>query len=391
MGTKNRYIIFILLLLPAAVYPQDTLDYHTVDSMTYSYFFSGNWDNLIKLGNSALEKNIDYKYLRQRLGYAYFSVGKYHDSKSQYEKALAFDNYDQSGLEYLYYSLINTGKEDWSGYLARRLDRGLRERLLGPSFTPVESIDLEYNFKYAGTINRSNPQYFRIGIGTRLGYRLSLYQSFSKYSQVISIRHPASIESIYDKQPEYYALLKWNVSRHLLLKTAYHYLYSASNPSNSGELGYFAVSPDFNRFSLEAYASFLTIERKLTWQTGLKAGFTFPGSSSFYLSGTLSKLFEDNKSRLIYNQKAGMKVGKKAWIEGSTTIGQMAAYNDFDGLYVYYSFDPLAFRAGATMYFYLGKKMMLWVNYSYEQKEYFEDNSYHYNQFSYLGGIKWKL
>jgi len=86
-----------------------------------------------------------------------------------------------------------------------------------------------------------------------------------------------------------------------------------------------------------------------------------------------------------------LKVGKKVWLEVNATMGHMADYNDFDGLYVYYSFDPLAFRTGATMYFYLGKNIMLWLNYSYERKEYFEDNSFHYNQFSYLGGIKWKL
>jgi hypothetical protein len=391
MGPKSRYLIFLVLIFPAELFSQDTLDYRTVDSLTYSYYFSGNWASIISLGNTALSNGIDYKYLRQRLGYAYFSEGKYYDSKLQYEKALAFDNYDQSGLEYLYYSYLNTGKDDWAGSLAGRMDTPLRKRLFGQAFRPLEGIDLEYNFKFAGTSNRSNPQYYRIGIYTRAGYRLSFYQSFSKYNQIIRIQHPLNSERIFDDQSGYYVLMKWNVSRHLLLKTAFHLLYSSSNPANSGELGYVAFSRELNRFSLEAYGSYLTIERKQTFQTGLKAGFTFPGRSSFYLSGTISELFEDNLNRIIYNQKAGMKAGKKLWIEVNTTMGHMSDYNDYDGLYVYYSFDPLAFRSGVTTYFYITKKIMVWLNYSYERKEYYEDKSFHYNQFSYLGGIKWKL
>ena len=51
----------------------------------------------------------------------------------------------------------------------------------------------------------------------------------------------------------------------------------------------------------------------------------------------------------------------------------------------------MVFRSGITTYIPIGRKITLWANFSYEKKEYYESNLYYYNQFSYLGGLKWKL
>jgi hypothetical protein len=69
----------------------------------------------------------------------------------------------------------------------------------------------------------------------------------------------------------------------------------------------------------------------------------------------------------------------------------MLDYNDFNGLYLYNTYDPMVFRSGATIVFYAGKTISIWANYTFEKREYFENNSFQYNQFSYLGGIRWKL
>jgi hypothetical protein len=82
---------------------------------------------------------------------------------------------------------------------------------------------------------------------------------------------------------------------------------------------------------------------------------------------------------------------KKLWLESYATFGRMTEYNDFDGLYVYNTYDPMIFRCGATAYLPLNRNISLWINFSYESKEYLELSSFHYNQFSYMGGIKWKL
>jgi hypothetical protein len=392
MGSKNRFLIFVLFFFPTALFAQEKLDYGYVDSITYSYYKNGEWNKLISLGQSAIDKKIDYKFLRQRIGYAFFVQGNYYDAKFQFENALTFDSYDQFSLEYLYYSYLNTGKEDYAGVFEKRLNPELRNVLSLESFKVLESIEFEYNFKYATAESRSNPQYYRIGIKTKLSSRFSIYQSYSGFNQVIYVQQfGRNVENQY-KQPEYYALLKYNVSNHLLVKTAYHYIHTTSGTSvTSGNLFLIAFSGDLNHFLFELNGSALNIEQEIEYQAGIQTGYTFPGRSGFYLKGALSGIFQQNNNRLIYDQKAGLKVMKKLWLEANVTFGRMTDYNDYNGLYVYNTYDPMIFRGGASAYLPLNSKITLWANFSYESKEYLENSTLHYNQFSYSGGIKWKL
>ena len=142
---------------------------------------SEDWNNLIKLGTEAIDHNIDYKYLRQRLGLAFFSTGDYVKARKHFEKALSFDSFDTFTLVYLYYTYLNTVQAEYAGYFTSKMPQDIRKSLSIKSFQPVESIDFEYNFKFAGTTLRSNPQYFHFGINSRLGLRLGLYQMFSNY------------------------------------------------------------------------------------------------------------------------------------------------------------------------------------------------------------------
>jgi len=391
MGKKSRYLILIVLFFHNVSNAQDTLNFQYVDSLTYSYYNSGEWSKLNKLGRAATEAGIDFKHLRQRMGYASFSKGNFYEAIKQFEKALSFDSYDQFSLEYLYYSLLNTGKEEHAGRIARRFSTELRKGLSLRPFKIVESIEGEYNFKYSGIRNRSNPQYYRFGVSTRLGYSVSLFQSVSDYKQDIILQQYGIKSVKTDRQPEYYALLKWAAMNRLELKAGYHYVRVVSEPVNSGSLFYFEASPDLNRFSLTVSASRLTVGQSLTYQAGAGTGFTFPGRSNIYLKSTITRVFSQSNNRFVYNHRTGLKISKKIWIESSTTHGNLADYNDFGGLYIYNSYDPIIFRTAASFTCYLNSRITLWATYSIERKEFFGESLNNYNQFSYLGGIKWKL
>ena len=267
-----------------------------------------------------------------------------------------------------------------------------REELLINSFKIIDAAEIEYNFKYAGSYYRSNPQYFRLGIHTKIGNRITLFQSVSVFNQTITIPGNGMGEKISEKQPEYYALVNWNLSDHLLIKTGYHFINTISGGySTKGNLMIFAITPDFGRLSFEAYGSLLNKNREFLYQAGGQAKYVFPGKLNFYLAGTPSGLFEKGSKHFVYGQKAGLKVLKRGWIEFNSTIGRMEGYNDYTGLYVYNSYDPMIFKSGVTLTYYLGTGMVLWANYSLERKEYYGNSLNQYNQFSYLGGIKWKL
>ncbi len=394
MRQKNRYLTFalILLLTPSALYGQEEHDYSYYDSVTYSLYLSGKWNELIDLGNEAINKGIDYKYLRQRVGYANFARGDYFKSRTDFEKALSFDSYDQFTLEYLYYSDLNTGREKYSGIIEKRLSREIKESIGIKASNALESIELEYNFKFAGTSYRSNPRYFRVGAGSKISPGLSLYQSFSNYTQQVELQLSGSNELLNIRQLEYYSLLNILISRSLVVKGAYHYLRNNSGTSTlNGNLFLIALAPDLNRVSLEFSGSALNLSGENIFQAGLQAGYVFPGKSGFYLTSNVSGLFQAQSNDLIFSQKAGFRMLKKVWIEGNASFGRMLNYNDFNGLYVYNSIDPLILKTGISGYIPVSKRITLWANYSWERKEFYENSLFHYNQFSYLGGIRWKL
>ena len=392
MGSKFKYLVIVLFLFNFAAKAQTDIDFQYVDSLTYGYFKSGDWNNLIKLGTEAIDHDIDYKYLRQRIGLAFFSKGDYINARKHFEKALSFYSFDTFTLVYLYYTYLNTIQAEYSGYFASKMPQDVRKGLSIKSFQPVESIDCEYNFKFAGTTLRSNPQYFHIGINSQLGLRLGLYQMFSNYNQTVTVQKPLKDEIVKDQQYEYFALLKFTISSHWMLKSAYHFLNSTYSTTNSyANLGFLGLSANISRFNFEIDASVLKNEEYFVKQSGVQAGVSFSRNLNMYLTSALSLTNQQNINQIIYNQKAGFKLFKKVWLEGNATFGDITNYNDYDAMYVYNSIDPTTFRTGATLFFNAGKHITIWANYCYERKEFNENSFYHYNQYSYLGGVKWKL
>jgi hypothetical protein len=115
------------------------------------------------------------------------------------------------------------------------------------------------------------------------------------------------------------------------------------------------------------------------------------GDRNVYFGSALSLTSRPGVRNLIYDQTAGMRLIKNLWVQGSVTLGDLTYYHDHDAMYVYNLFDPVIFRSGAAFFLYSGAHLTVWTNFSYEKKEYYENSLFHYNQFSYLGGIKWKL
>jgi hypothetical protein len=392
MGSKRGYLIIIILLASIRMMSQSKLEFSTVDSLTYGYYLNGSWDNLIKMGNEALDNNIDFKFLRQRIGYAYYSKENYAASARQFRKALSFDSYDSFTLEYLYYSYLYQGYDDAAAIIGGKMRREERKSLGINLFKPVESVSSEYNFKYAGTSLRTNPQYVNLGVSSRFGSRISLFQMISQYKQIVTIQLPLRDMYVTDEQFEYYALVKLNLARNLQAKAAYHYLNSTFSISNiSSNLGYFGLTTISSRFLLGMDASVRSAESGTITQYGLNAGVNELGRNKVYLTGYLALLDEQNSARVIYTQRAGIRAGRKTWLEVNAMLGNLNNFSDYSAMYILNSIDPTTFRAGTSLYFYSGKHFSFWLNFAYERKQFYEDLNYDYNQFSYLGGIRWKI
>jgi hypothetical protein len=378
-----RLIIIILVLVSAKVMAVESLTFYSADSITYQCYLSGDWDKLIETGEQALAQNIDFKRLRQRMGYAWFVKANYYASQKQYEKALEFDEFDADTREYLYYCGLNTGNLANARIHAQKLPDEVKIRLGIHAFNPISSIDVEYNYKSNNSGTRSNPAYFRAGLFTQTGYRFSLYQSASDYKQ--------TVDSVLIKQPDYFALLNWSISSHTSLSVAYHHLNtSLDGYKYPGNLVFAALSTRVSRFTLGVNGSFFRYDAGDFKQIGMLAGVTLPGKSNFYFNTYLSGIIEKGNNRLIFSQFAGARIFKKIWAEGNITLGNIQNYNDHNALYIYNSTDPTLFRTGLSLYWNMSKNLSLYGNYLYDTKQ-VEQTTNQYIQQSFLGGIIWKL
>lgn len=85
------------------------LSFRKADSLTYACYMSRSWDSLISIGKQALHSDIDYFWLRARLGTAYFEKEKYFNAAGHFQKALEFNGNDPYSKEMLWWSMRNTG------------------------------------------------------------------------------------------------------------------------------------------------------------------------------------------------------------------------------------------------------------------------------------------
>jgi len=391
-----KYLIAILFFTQP-LFSQQKLNTLMVDSITYNYYLNGNWDDLILLGKKAMSEDVDFKYLQQRMGYAYFVKANYYAAIRHYQNALNFDVEDPVSHTYLYYSAVNINDEAMARFHFSKLDAESKAFLKVKKTRLVDAVDLEYNYKvnkdYAPNEAltsdlRSNPYYKRIGLNSQLGCRFNLYQSYSTYSQLADYFNQTI-------QNEYYVAGVYSLFSRTSLMGAYHYVGTnvttdAGSLKIPGNLWYGKLTHSFNRFDVSLSQAQFTNEYVDTKQTGLQLGFLLPIKSKIYLKSSLYNITESDTSRLVFNQTVGALVARRFWLQGSVTLGNLNNFVDNNALYLYNSLDHTTFRAGASLYYYLGKHLTLFTNYTFDKKL-IVDSHYNYKQHSITGGIIWKL
>jgi hypothetical protein len=189
------------------------------------------------------------------------------------------------------------------------------------------------------------------------------------------------------------AILKWSPNPVWQIKGAYHHLFTnVGSTAYPGNLGLLAIAANINRFNFEANTSFLKAASTKTLQMGLQASVVLPGKSDIYLKGSAVGIIESGAFRTIYAQTAGLKCAKNLWAEGNITLGNLNNYNTLNSLYIYNSADPSIFRTGFSLIYFLGKHLSILGNFTFDQQQYTTNSvTNNYFQYSYSGGLKWKL
>lgn len=376
---------------------QQVISYSEVDSLSYKHYLLGEWEELILLGKKAIENGINFKWLQQRLGYAYFAQKKYFKSLHHYEQALNFDTSDEITRLYLYYIGKNIGDAGISRFHAGKLPSDTRETLKHKDFKPLDALELEYSHANPADASREDTRYRRLGLNSWLGNRIHLYQNYSDFEQVVDY-------STLNNQKSYYGLLSFKLEANTSLQAGFHHISTTimqeSDTSRTpGNMLYLKMNRRINRFNLGISGASFNDKWIDSQQLGFHVGIGFSGTFPLYFGSSLYRILETGTdtqqqgyqyARTVFKQTAGILWWQKVWTEGSVILGNQNYFADNGGLYVYNSLDPTIFSNGLSVFAYPFKQITLYANFTISTK-YIYIYETTYQQKSITGGLIWHI
>jgi hypothetical protein len=213
--------LFILFVNPVTLKASVKLDFNTVDELTYRYFLEKKWDSVILIGKQALHVEIDYYYLRVRMGLAYYEQKEYIPAATHLVKARQFDPKDPVIADYLYYAYLFTNRMEEARLLQASLPeaaRNIADRKKG--FMDAVTAESGYTFSsnnalkdkpslmgtdsvYGETDVYGNYLYEHLGLKFNISNRIGInvaysYLNFSKTKYIQYARIEDQLTSIAD-------------------------------------------------------------------------------------------------------------------------------------------------------------------------------------------------
>jgi len=184
-----------LLILFASIYQLSGQiyignDYKEFDSITYAQYINQDWENVLYNGNRALNKNIDYFYLRMRMGIAAYSLGRYPEAANQLEKALTYNSKDATAQLYLYDTYKLLGKNT----KAYRLSKSFTKNTLSLVPTKRKAVEAFYaggGYVFSDNNNLNDKLFINKENDTTEGYRILIGNKFDVYAGISFNLSPA--------------------------------------------------------------------------------------------------------------------------------------------------------------------------------------------------------
>jgi len=493
--TFKKLLLVFIICSPMLLIAQNKIDYQSIDSSTYILYINKDWKSLIQTSKLGLKNGIDYYYLRMRKGIASFESAKYLTSNSDFEKAVEFNRYDKIANEYLYYSLLRSGRLKRATKLASGFPPSWQNEWKTKN-KPLGAFNIEAGYIFSNNKTKNgnlylmgndslygrqtlydDQYYLHAGLTFNAGQSVSVYAGYTfmqiqkttrfQYTtfpleRIDRIYYPDGYENIYDTtrvfheeffdntitQNEIYLSghiqfdKGWalNIFGKVLLPRvqnifAFYDTISRTDTVayNSGDDNYtlfnytegiysfqpsdtllmnwlagFNLEKDWNIIVLNIFSSYSFLNNISQYQTGLSATYYPLGNTTFYGKSGLLFFFEPeaplyrDASRLLFEQKIGVRLAKRYWIEGSFITGGLQNTNLSDGFVVYNIPEEAKYKAGINLFIFASEKLEISLMYSYLSKlnKVFtyqaESNNmlattYKYQTQSIIGGIKWRF
>jgi tetratricopeptide (TPR) repeat protein len=438
----------ILLCLLSTAHAQEEADFKWVNAETYRLYQEQEWDSLIAMGREAIRQDLDYYYLRMRLGIAYYSKGNYRKAATHFSRALDFNQGDPVSLEYLYYCMLLSGQAERAEVLRNQFRGELARELPASGAKFAERISAGYLYS-RGIDTEEFPEEFTnypgiqnaalhfsnasLSLVNRLSPRLSLLHELNVLSKTNAY---LSFDGMYGHftldqkvlQTQYYISPHITIGHGSVLMPVFHLLgirYQDFVMQGAGYQGGSAVY-SLEEFKKKAFVTGLGFKQGLGTmdlhmgiyysqlnqlkQVQNRLGLTcFPlGNLKLYAGAYLNTQYEyaqdyEGVFRFIPEAHFGFALAEKVWFDLNAALGEMSNYLENNGSIVYNSFSEyIDKKVEFTLSLPVSNKgslLYLGGRWTASRSEYHtfdpdapnELNTLTYNTLSIYGGISWKL
>ena len=385
----GKLIIILLFLFPGfQVFGQVEKDFSYYNTLTYNQYLAENWNDLIPTSRKALNEGFDSYYLRMRFGIAYYSKERYMLTGKQFRKALEYNQQSAAAKEYMYYSMLFTGREK-EAHTYYEIDNEYE-----PKF--VSDIYFEAGMKVSD--EKANPRNLRYGL-LSLKHDFSTKVSFFHAYQYLERDYmdddgtviipgpgpspPNGSSQLQTSQSEYYASLNILSGRGFYISPAYHYqrvLFEGYKYSNY--VLSLALEKNLGITKLYATGSYSRIDDLNQTQFGVGLTLYPLANKNLYIDNLFVRQKESEIWRSQFKQRLGFRLSKQIWLEGWYAAGAMRYFNEQNAFIVFNSPNIINMRYGGGLTW-LIKKSTLYLHVIKEDKEEYETGT----PFSYLDFI----
>lgn len=379
-----------------SLFAQQSTDFKTVDSTTYAQYSGQFWDELVQTGENALAQNIDYFYLRVRLGAAYFQLKKYREAEVHFNKAYQFNNDDAFLNEYLYFTYIKNEHFDHAQKLSASFDSTLKARTVGKDL-PISLIYTESGGKISNDATLyNNAFYFQFGLGHRLSKYLNFTHAYTNYSQ------NAFYGSVV--QHQYYLGLRIPVKKSLTISPSLHYvtfnldkstatnasLKSNTQSTTTGMVGSLSLKKSFNNVDFTASYAYSNLNDSVQNQQTINATLYPFANNKLSISGNYFLQQRSNQSNIFTAFSLGLTYtpSSKFKISASYYSGNLKTNTEENGFVVNNSYFVTTSRFILMPQIAIHPKLDIYTMYQLENKALYTSKFQYNNIFL---GLKFKF
>ena len=398
---KSTYLILVILSLFAMsnkAHAQDNLSLSEIDKLTYKYYNTQQWDNLIEIGEKALKNNVAFFYLDYRMGLAYYAKKKYRKAIPFFQKVLETTPNDLAAKEYLYYSYLFGHRYLDASNSLYKFTKEHREKVeFHNTGNLFNSLGVEYkyysfnDYAISPTVSsdivqktRNSMNYFSIDLLNYTHKNSILYLNLSFINGDNSIfDEQYSHDVINEKLKQYQFYISWNKriadGFDIKISTTYmrenlkwYYTQTVNNSSviaydgsTNNYVGFASIKKNIKNIDLSVGSSFSQINEENQIQPFIALKWYPFNNDKFYTNTNISYQYNLNSENdnFIIKQSFTATINSKFNIKAFGLYGKVYNYIDNDGLSIYNNLDAIDYWYGVSANYYFSSKISLYLNY----------------------------